>query len=153
MSNKPKLTKRVKRWIHRRVNDFNNWRLSRPSKNAAADNDWRKEKNWWKAPVLQGPENDYGDYDYLAERLPTDTCRWEWDYVSRCDDCGKEHRINKCATHYFYCWDGWDSMSSTVCWKCYAKDRIHGYFWEKRQAKKAKHEEREFNKILKSIKK
>ena len=26
--------------------------------------------DWWKAPVLQGDENDYGDYDYLIEELP-----------------------------------------------------------------------------------
>ena len=25
---------------------------------------WLKEKNWWKAPILQGEENDYGDYDW-----------------------------------------------------------------------------------------
>lgn len=26
--------------------------------------------NWWKSPVLQGEENDYGDYDYLIEEIP-----------------------------------------------------------------------------------
>lgn len=29
-------------------------------------------KNWWKNPVLQGEDNDYGQYDYLIEELPHD---------------------------------------------------------------------------------
>ena len=27
--------------------------------------------DWWKAPVLQGPENDYGEHDYLVESYIT----------------------------------------------------------------------------------
>ena len=35
--------------------------------------------DWWKAPVLQGPENDYGQYDYMIEEIPKDYARWEFD--------------------------------------------------------------------------
>ena len=82
-------------------------------------------KDWWKAPILQGPENDYGDYDYLVEELPKDHCGWDLQrYTSRCDSCGKESHLLFSATHYFYCWDGWDSHTYTECWKCMVKDKI-----------------------------
>lgn len=81
--------------------------------------------SWWKDPRLQGPENDYGDYDYLIEELPEDHCGWDLQrYTSKCDSCGKESHLLFRATHYFYCWDGWDSMTYTECWKCVVKDKI-----------------------------
>ena len=81
--------------------------------------------DWWKSPVLQGSENDYGDYDYLIEELPKDHCGWDLQrYTSKCDNCGKERHLLFRATHYFYCWDGWDSMDSTECWKCMIEDKI-----------------------------
>ena len=67
---------------------------------------------WWKDPRL----DDEGTYDYLVEELPSDNHRWSW-YYTKCDDCGKYHRLNVTDSHYFYCWDGWD-MSYTTCWKC-----------------------------------
>ena len=40
-----------------------------------------KTYEWWRAPVLQGPENDYGDYDYLIEELPHNSHKWStWGY-------------------------------------------------------------------------
>jgi hypothetical protein len=81
--------------------------------------------DWWKAPVLQGPENDYGDYDYLVEELPRDYARWEFDkYRWKCDTCGKDSFLRFVAEHYFYCWDGWDGMDYSVCWKCHCKSII-----------------------------
>ena len=81
--------------------------------------------DWWKSPVLQGSENDYGDYDYLIEELPKDHCGWDLQrYTSKCDNCGKERHLLFRATHYFYCWDGLDSMDSTECWKCMIEDKI-----------------------------
>ena len=74
---------------------------------------------WWKDPRL----DDEGTYDYLVEELPSDNSRWSW-YLYKCDDCGKYHRYNRTDSHYFYCWDGWDSMSYTTCWKCYIKSII-----------------------------
>ena len=74
-------------------------------------------KNWWKNPVLQGEDNDYGQYDYLIEELPHDKARWEW-YYRKCDTCGKYHRLNFYSNHYFYTYDGWDSFDYTDCWKC-----------------------------------
>ena len=77
-------------------------------------------RKYWQDPRL----DDEGTYDYLVEELPTDTQKWQWWY-EKCDSCGKYHRINFASTHYFYCWDGWDSMSYTECWKCRLKDKIY----------------------------
>lgn len=74
---------------------------------------------WWQDPRL----DDEGTYDYLVEELPQDNSRWSW-YPSVCDDCGKERHLTKINTHYFYCWDGWDSMNYTTCWKCHIKSII-----------------------------
>lgn len=74
---------------------------------------------WWKDPRL----DDEGTYDYLVEELPQDNSQWSW-YPSICDDCGKERKLHHTDYHYFYCWDGWDSMSYTTCWKCHIKSVI-----------------------------
>lgn len=76
---------------------------------------------WWQDPRL----DDEGTYDYLVEELPRDSANWEW-YYQKCESCGKYHKLNFTATHYFYCWDGWDSMSYTECWMCVIKDKIYG---------------------------
>lgn len=82
---------------------------------------------WWKNPVLQGPENDYGDYDYLIEDIPSNTVKWErWE--RKCDKCGKMHSLNLVYTGYFRTMDGWDSMDSCECWKCYLKGKITNPF-------------------------
>jgi hypothetical protein len=75
---------------------------------------------YWKDPRL----DDEGTYDYLAEELPSDTAKWQW-YYQKCDSCGKYHRRNFENTHYFYCWDGWDSMTYVECWKCRLKDKVY----------------------------
>lgn len=80
-------------------------------------------KNWWKNPILQGEDNDYGQYDYLIEELPHDEARWEWSY-GKCDSCGKHHRLNFYSSHYFYTYDGWDSFDYTDCWKCRFENAI-----------------------------
>lgn len=80
-------------------------------------------KNWWKNPVLQGEDNDYGQYDYLIEELPHDEARWEWLY-RKCDSCGKYHRLNFYSNHYFYTYDGWDSLDYMDCWECRFKDKV-----------------------------
>lgn len=77
-------------------------------------------KEYWKDPRL----DDEGTYDYLVEELPSDTAKWQW-YYQKCGSCGKYHRLNFDSTHYFYCWDGWDSMSYTECWKCRLKGKIY----------------------------
>lgn len=82
-----------------------------------------RENNWWKSPVLQGPENDYGDLDYLLEELPCNTREWtKWQY--KCSECGKWHRLNVVYTEYFYTLDGYDSLSTEVCWLCEMKSII-----------------------------
>jgi phage terminase large subunit GpA-like protein len=83
--------------------------------------------NWWKSPVLQGPENDYGDYDYLIEDIPSNSSKWDW-WHQKCSECGKEHYLNINYTAYFRTMDGWDSMDSCECWKCYLKRKIKAPF-------------------------
>lgn len=84
-------------------------------------------KNWWKSPALQGPENDYGDYDYLIEDIPSNSAKWDWWY-QKCSECYKEHYLNINYTAYFRIMDGWDSMDSCECWKCYFKRKINAPF-------------------------
>ena len=91
--------------------------------------------NWWKNPVLQGPENDYGDYDYLIEEIPSNDARWSR-YYEKCDCCGKEHDLNRVYTGYFRTMDGYDSMSECECWKCWLQRKAKEPF--KRMSKKIK---------------
>lgn len=89
---------------------------------------------YWKDPRL----DDEGTYDYLVEELPSDTERWERGYQT-CQSCGKDHWFNFTSTHYFYCWDGWDSMSYTECWRCKLKSKICGIKYKiKQQCKRRK---------------
>lgn len=76
---------------------------------------------YWKDPRL----DDEGTYDYLVEELPSDTAKWQW-YYQKCNSCGKYHRLNFYSVHYFYCWDGWDSLDYADCWKCRLKNKIYG---------------------------
>ncbi len=91
--------------------------------------DWRNENDWWKAPVLQGPENDYGDYDYLINDLPESTSEWDSPrWARRCDCCGRDRRITHTDTVYFYTLDGYDSMSDTECLVCMVKGWFRSKF-------------------------
>lgn len=83
--------------------------------------------DWWKDPRL----DDDGTYDYLVEELPKDYARWEFDkYRWKCDNCGKESHVRFCSAHYFYCWDGWDSMNWNECWRCRLKGNIKDFKWK-----------------------
>lgn len=99
---------------------------------------------YWKDPRL----DDEGTYDYLVEELPGDTAKWQW-YYQKCDSCGKYHRLNFDITHYFYCWDGWDSMSYTECWRCKLKSKISGI---KSRIKKKIKQYGEYRKMIKIFK-
>lgn len=82
-------------------------------------------KDWWKAPVLQGEDNEYGQYDYMIEELPNDYARWEFDkYVCRCDNCGKDSRLLFKSVSHFYTLDGYDSHNWYECWKCRLKMEV-----------------------------
>ena len=82
--------------------------------------------DWWKAPVLQGEDNDYGDYDYLINPIPQNQTYWStWGY--KCESCGKYHRINLISDQYFYTLDGYDSLSYHECLSCVLKTKIHHY--------------------------
>lgn len=73
-----------------------------------------------RLPILQGPENEYGDYDYLVNDLPADEqlVKTRMGYKCMCDGCGKEFKTLYVSTHYFYTIDGWDSISNRECKKC-----------------------------------
>ena len=80
---------------------------------------------WWKNPVLQGPENDYGDYDYLIEDLPQDYVKWSHSrYASKCDSCGKERHLLLRSAHHFYTLDGYDYMNYDECWVCRLQGKV-----------------------------
>ena len=80
--------------------------------------------DWWKAPVLQGPENDYGDYDYMIEEIPQNYAKWELDkkYKWKCDDCGKDRHLLFRTKEYFRTMDGYDSLDYSTCWMCAIKN-------------------------------
>ena len=81
--------------------------------------------DWWKAPILQGVENDNGDYDYLIEKMPSDYVKWQYDkYPCHCDSCGKESHLVLYSVQHFYTLDGWDSLDSAECWRCNIGDKI-----------------------------
>ena len=99
---------------------------------------------YWKDPRL----DDEGTYDYLVEELPSDMAKWQW-YYQKCNSCGKYHRFNFESTHYFYCYDGWDSMSCTECWKCKLKAKIYHI---KANLKKKIKQHKEYRKWIKLLK-
>lgn len=101
-------------------------------------------RKYWQDPRL----DDEGTYDYLVEELPSDIAKWQWWY-EKCDSCGKYHRVNFVSTHYFYCWDGWDSMSYTECWRCKLKFKIYGV---KTKIKKQIKQHREYRWYIKLLK-
>lgn len=88
--------------------------------------------DWWKAPVLQGPENDYGDYDYLIEEIPQSYARWELDreYKWSCHTCGKDRHLLFRSVQYFHTLDGYDSLDYAECLHCRMKDSIRFIKWK-----------------------
>ena len=103
--------------------------------------------DWWKDPRL----DDEGTYDYLVEELPSDSAKWEW-YYTKCDSCGKDHCLNFCSTHYFYCWDGWDSMSYTECHRCMMRDKIYSVKSKiKRRYKAYRNNKKEYKDLMKAF--
>lgn len=79
---------------------------------------------WWKNPVLQGEDNDYGDYDYLIEEIPENSRNLS-NYYQKCEECGKYHHFNYTYISYFRTMDGYDSMDYTRCVKCEFLALIH----------------------------
>lgn len=98
---------------------------------------------YWKDPRL----DDEGTYDYLVEELPSDTAQWVW-YYRKCDSCGKYHRLNFYSVHYFYCWDGWDSLDYADCWKCRLKSKVYSI---KSKFKKKIRQHKEYRKWIKQF--
>lgn len=73
-----------------------------------------------RLPILQGPENDYGELDVYAVDIPADEglVKTRMGYKCRCDGCGKEFKTLYVSTHYFYTIDGWDPLSYQECKRC-----------------------------------
>lgn len=88
--------------------------------------------DWWKAPVLQGEDNDYGQYDYMIEEIPENYMGWEFDreYKWACSDCHKESHLLFRAVQYFHTLDGYDSFDYSECWKCFLRNKIHCFKWK-----------------------
>ena len=64
------------------------------------------------------------------------------------------NRWNKVDTHYFYCYDGWDSMSYSECWKCRFKTTVHGIIRKMKKKLDPKWKARcEYKKWLEIVKK
>ena len=80
-----------------------------------------------RLPILQGPENDYGELDIYAIDIPADEqlVKTRMGHKCRCDGCGKEFKTLYVSTHYFYTIDGWDSISYHGCKKCAKLDAIN----------------------------
>lgn len=82
---------------------------------------------WYEDPRL----DDEGNYDYYAEPLPEDYAKWELSRCAwKCDDCGKERHLAFETKHYFYCWDGWDSLGHRSCWLCMLKLMLQTFKWK-----------------------
>ena len=101
---------------------------------------------YWQDPRL----DDDGIYDYLAEELPSDSQKWQW-YYQKCRTCGKYHRLNFESVHYFYCYDGWDSIDYTECWKCRLKSKIYNIKYKIKTKIKQRKEYRKWIKQLKKL--
>ena len=103
---------------------------------------------YWKDPRL----DDEGTYDYLVEELPSDTAKWQW-YYQKCGSCGKYHRLNFESTHYFYCWDGWDSIDYTECYKCRFKSKVYSIKSKiKKKVFKKIEQRKEYRELIKKLK-
>lgn len=107
-------------------------------------------KDWWKSPVLQGEENDYGDYDYLIEETPESYCRWEFSKIAWEDDHGHPSRLRKVWCNYFRTMDGYDSVDGSDCWRCVLKDKIK--LIPRKFKRKIKTEKREIETFIKDFK-
>lgn len=91
--------------------------------------------DWWKAPVLQGPENDYGQYDYMIEEIPKNYAKWQFSkYRWKCDTCGKERHLRFVSEEFFHTMDGWDSFSNAECWMCVFKGWVRHKIWKTKKA-------------------
>lgn len=85
--------------------------------------------DWWKNPVLQGEDNEYGEYDYMVSydytHLPESCAKWQWDKTRwNCDSCRKPRHLLLRSTQWFYTMDGGDSLSYNECWICMLKSKI-----------------------------
>ena len=102
---------------------------------------------YWKDPRL----DDEGTYDYLTDELPADSEKWER-HIQKCETCGRYHMFNLVSTHYFYCYDGWDYISYTECWRCRLQSVILKYVAKLRKRRKARKEYKELLANLKGTK-
>lgn len=98
-------------------------------------------------PATYGAE--YDEYDYFYTKLPSDTSKWQW-YYQKCGVCGKYHKLNFESVHYFYTYDGWDSIDFVECWKCRLKSKIYSI---KCKIKKKIKQRKEYRKWIKQLKK
>ena len=83
---------------------------------------WQDSPKWWKHPLLQGEDNDYGDYDYFITDVPENrNDLYLTKYTCTCDSCRKERHMYRTSECFFRTLDGYDSMAETTCWRCELK--------------------------------
>lgn len=101
------------------------WKLE-ALKQKQVEEEQEDDKDWWKNPVLQGEDNDYGQYDYLLNPLPQGgTTFWiDLGDTCKCDMCNKYRHLYYYTEGFFYCWDGYDSAVDVECLSCAIKQNI-----------------------------
>lgn len=105
---------------------------------------------YWMDPRL-GTDDDEGAYDYYACDKPDNKQYMCWS-TCKCDDCRKEprfRRYGKAWNVYWYCYDGWDSNSGFVCWKCLLKAEIYSVKSKIKKKIKQRKEYRQWIKLFK----
>ena len=110
---------------------------------------WLNSKDWWKSPILQGEENDYGEYDHLIEEVPESYCRWEFSKIAWEDDQGHPSHLRKVWCNYFRTMDGYDCVDGSDCWRCILKDTIR--IIPRKIKRKIKTKKREVEEFIKTF--
>ena len=110
---------------------------------------WLNSKDWWKSPILQGEENDYGEYDHLIEEVPESYCRWEFSKIAWEDDNGHPSHLRKVWCNYFRTMDGYDCVDGSDCWRCILKDTIR--IIPRKIKRKIKTKKREVEEFIKTF--
>ena len=88
-------------------------------------------QNPYDLPILRGEDNEYGDYDYLIDELPSNVAKWRLSrYASSCDQCTRYRHLYFESRQFFYTLDGYDSLDYNECWVCSLKSAVRSFLWK-----------------------
>ena len=94
--------------------------------------------NPYDLPILRGEDNEYGDYDYLVNQLPSNVAKWRLSrYASSCDQCKRYRHLYFESRQFFYTLDGYDSLDYNECWVCAIKGKVRSFLWQVKKDVKA----------------